>query len=284
MNYQGVFNMPRYLDPKIDLVFKRIFCDHPNILMSFLNATLPLPRDRQIMQLSYLPSEQIPEIPNFKNTIADVKCTDQQGNIFIVEMQIQWTASFAKRLLYGASRAYTKQLHRGEDYLGLRPVFAVGLIDDIFDDNSNEWYHHYQLTKKNEPQKTIDDVQLLFIELPKFKPETLVEKKLQVLWLRFMSEINENTEEVPQEWLEVPEICEAVNLAQRSAYDAKELEYYEQYWDTVRVQKTYMADAEHKGKVDAQIEIAKNMLAEGLKISVIAKLTQLPVEKIEACR
>ena len=34
--------MSRYLDPKNDLVFKRIFGDHPHLLISFLNAILPL--------------------------------------------------------------------------------------------------------------------------------------------------------------------------------------------------------------------------------------------------
>ncbi|MDF3054726.1 MAG: hypothetical protein K0Q74_633, partial [Gammaproteobacteria bacterium] len=57
--------MPRYLDPKADVVFKRIFADHKHLLISFLNAVLPLPADQPIVDLSYLPSEQIPDIPLF---------------------------------------------------------------------------------------------------------------------------------------------------------------------------------------------------------------------------
>ena len=74
--------MPRYLDPKVDLVFKRIFGEHPELLKSFLNAMLPLDGDRQIVELEYLSGEAVPEIPILKHTIADVKCRDQYGRVF----------------------------------------------------------------------------------------------------------------------------------------------------------------------------------------------------------
>ena len=35
--------MSRYLDPKTDIVFKKIFGRHPHLLKSFFNAVLPLP-------------------------------------------------------------------------------------------------------------------------------------------------------------------------------------------------------------------------------------------------
>ncbi|MDR2849388.1 MAG: Rpn family recombination-promoting nuclease/putative transposase, partial [Verrucomicrobiota bacterium] len=55
--------MNQYLDPKNDLVFKRIFGEHPNLLLSFLNALLPLGQDRHIVSLEYLPAELVPENP-----------------------------------------------------------------------------------------------------------------------------------------------------------------------------------------------------------------------------
>ena len=77
--------MRRYLDPKSDVVFKKIFGEHPHLLKSFLNAVLPLEEDRLIVELEYLPVEQVPAIPILKRTIVDVKCKDQQGQIFIVD-------------------------------------------------------------------------------------------------------------------------------------------------------------------------------------------------------
>ncbi|MCX6957200.1 MAG: PD-(D/E)XK nuclease family transposase, partial [Verrucomicrobiae bacterium] len=52
--------MSRYLDPKNDFIFKRIFGQHPELLKSFLNAILPLPEDCVIESLTYLPTEHIP--------------------------------------------------------------------------------------------------------------------------------------------------------------------------------------------------------------------------------
>jgi len=44
----------RYLDPKNDLTFKKVFGEHPHLLRSFLNAMLPLSPKRQIVSLEYL--------------------------------------------------------------------------------------------------------------------------------------------------------------------------------------------------------------------------------------
>ena len=40
--------MPRYLDPKNDFTFKRIFGEHPDLLISFLNALMPLEENQLI--------------------------------------------------------------------------------------------------------------------------------------------------------------------------------------------------------------------------------------------
>jgi predicted transposase/invertase (TIGR01784 family) len=98
--------MSLYLDPKADIVFKKIFGDHPQLLMSFLNAVLPLPPLAPIVSLTYLQNEQVPAIPTFKHTIADVKCKDAKGRVFIVEMQVTWTDHFKHRLLFETSQAY----------------------------------------------------------------------------------------------------------------------------------------------------------------------------------
>jgi len=136
--------MLRYLDPKADVVFKKIFGEHPTLLISFLNAILPLPEGRPIISLEYLSNEQSPKIPTLKKTIADVKCKDSSGRCFIVEMQIDWIDTFKQRLLFEAGQAFVKQLEKGEDYRFLQPVYGVALLATNFVE-SKHWYHHYQL-------------------------------------------------------------------------------------------------------------------------------------------
>ena len=62
----------KYLDPKVDLIFKKIFSKHPDLLMSLLNALLPLSDDEQIQHIKYLPTELVPELYEHKNSIVDV--------------------------------------------------------------------------------------------------------------------------------------------------------------------------------------------------------------------
>ena len=256
--------MSRYLDPKSDVTFKKIFGEHPKILKSFLNAVLPLPENSLIESLTYLPGEQVPHIPGFKSTLVDVKCTDTQGRIFIVEMQIQWTKSFMQRLLFGTSTAYVRQLEQGESYDLLKPVYGLGLVGTIFDpEHPEDWYHHYSLVNVKKTERTIKDLQLVFVELPKFKAKSMTERKLQVLWLRFMSELDKKTTEIPPEWLEVPEIKQAVELSAVSAYTPDELAAYEKYWHYVSTEKTMLHDKFAEGLAIGEAKGKAKGLAEG---------------------
>jgi len=287
--------MLRYLDPKADVVFKKIFGDHPHLLMHFLNAVLPLSSDRPIVELSYLPTEQVPLIPEFKRTIADVKCKDAKGRIFIVEMQMNWTDSFRNRLLFGTSQALVKQLNSGEDYHLLQPVYGLGLVAEIYEKTSPEWYHHYQLVKKGDlDSDVIEHLQLIFIELPKFPIHSPDEKKLRLLWLRFLREIDEKTKSVSRELLEVPEIAQAIQLAEEAAYTPGELSVYEGYWDQIRREKTLMIDKYAEGRAEGRVEgraegrieekreMAKKQLRRGVSTDIVIEDTGLTREEVEA--
>ena len=284
--------MPRYLDQKADVVFKKIFGEHPHLLMSFLNAVLPLPPSQPIVELHYLSTEQIPPIPVFKRTIADVKCKDKSGRVFIVEMQIEWTDSFKQRLLFGASQAIVKQLEKGESYRFLEPVYGLGIIADIFDTESADWYHHYQLVKQDSPKlETIEHLQLIFVELPKFPIHSTKEKQLRLLWLQFLREIDEKTITAPPELLAVDDIAEALSLAEQAAYSPGELIAYEEYWDAVRTEKTLFegryeeginaglmqgrAEGRAEGERNALLATAKKLKLLGLSPELIKEITKI---------
>jgi predicted transposase/invertase (TIGR01784 family) len=269
--------MGRYLDPKSDIVFKKIFCQHPHLLISFLNALLPLPEDGQIIHLEYLTPEQTPSIPVLKRTIVDVKCRDQQGRIFIVEMQIEWTDTFMQRLLFGTAQAYVKQLSSGEGYHLLNPVYGLGIINSTFDKNSPDWYHYYSMVKVKDPrEQLIKGLSLVFIELPKFVPQTYPEKKLTVLWLRFMNELTSQTRVVDPELLEVAEIKEAIGLTEEAAYSLAELDAYEGYWKAVRSESSLL----YAARAEAKAETAQLMKAKGIPLEIISECTGLSIDEI----
>ena len=278
----------RFLDPKTDVVFKKIFGNNVDLIKSFLNSILPLPEP--IETLEYLTPEQSPRIPTMKNTIVDVKCKDKSGRIFIVEMQMQWSDSFTKRLLFGASRAYVQQLMAGEDYQSLCPVYGLGIINAIFDQKSDEWFHHYKTINVKNHDKILSGLELVFLELPKFKPATWQDKKMGALWLRFLQEVNEQLTEVPKEFSENPSLVKAMELAQEAAYTPLELEAYDRYWDAVRVESTVRKDAREEGweegreegRRDERVKIIKNLLLTGMPVDQVAFVMKLSIEHIKA--
>ena len=240
--------MTYYLDPKNDLVFKKIFGEHPALLIDFLNALLPLPADGAIESIEYLTPEQIPAVPTFyRRSIVDVRCKDQIGRQFIVEMQMFWTPAFQQRMLFNASQAYVQQIAPGETYRSLCPVYGLGIINGIFDKVSPDWYHHYRIVRvgpstnppspQNPDPHVIEGLSFVFIELPKFKPETAADRKLRALWLRFLKEVNEGEYDPPPDILAHGPVSEALDISRRAGFSKAELWAYQSTLDAIRVEQ-----------------------------------------------
>ena len=119
---------------------------------------------------------------------------------------------------------------------------------------------------------------------------------MMVLWLRFLTEINSNTKEIPSDLLNDPEIGKAVEDLEVSGFTDAELRAYDKFWDSVSVERTLlddryqkgmeegmkqgMAKGEEVGKSQRSIEIAKNMLAKGMDEATIQEITGLTEDQI----
>jgi hypothetical protein len=151
----------------------------------------------------------------------------------------------------------------------LCPIYGLAIVNEVFEKNVEDWYHHYRLIHGAYPDKVLEGLELIFVELPKFKPQTLQDQKLAVLWLRFLKEINITSQSVPKEFLEDPEIALAVELAQESSYTEAELAAYDAYLDAVRVAKTarYSAlkEGEEKGIVKGMAKGREEGRKEGIE-------------------
>ena len=278
--------MAKYLDPKADLTFRKIFGEHPDLVMSLLNALLPLEAGKEITSIDYLPAEMTPDQPLRKNSIVDVRCKDATGRQFIVEMQMEWTTAFKQRVLFNASKAYVRQL--GKTYHLLQPVYSLSLVDAVFEPDIPEFYHYYRMVHEEHTEKVIDGLNLVFVELPKFKPQTISEKRMQVLWLRFLTEIGEDTKDVPEELMENPDVKRAVEIVEESAYNDEELAAYDKFWDAIRVEQAFVDEAEirygmgiEKGKTEGIIETARKMKELGTDMTFISQVTGLTAREIE---
>ena len=294
-----------YLDPRADLTFKKVFGEHLDLVKSLLNALLPFETEAdEIVDLEYLPAELVPETPFKKNSIVDVRCKDGRGRQFIVEMQMVWSQEFKQRVLFNAAKAYVRQLGDGEDYKLLQPVYALNLVNEEFEAGMEGYYHYYRMVHSERTDKVIDGLHLVFVELPKFTPRTFSEKKMHVLWLRYLTEINDRTHEVPEELMANPEIRKAVEELRRSAFTPAQLYSYEQFWDAVSVERTLVNNVERKykegwqegmeegmekglekgraeGERKKSLEIARKLLASGLPEEFIAGSTGLTINEIQ---
>jgi predicted transposase/invertase (TIGR01784 family) len=241
--------MAHYLDPKNDLMFKRVFGEHKHLCMSLLNSMLPL--KTPIVNIEYQSGELVPELDVLRNTIVDVRCVDADGQQFIVEMQMFWSESFKSRVLLNASKAYIKQLNKSKNFNLLKPVYALNFVNEIFEKSpemQDKYYHYYKIVNIENTEKQIEGLEFLFIELPKFKPKGLAEKKLHELWLRFLTEINECTKEVPKELLEDEHTREAISYTEMAAYTKEQLETYDKWKIDILTERSMIDDAEAKGE------------------------------------
>ncbi|WP_455630585.1 Rpn family recombination-promoting nuclease/putative transposase, partial [Parabacteroides sp.] len=216
-------------------------------------------------------------------------------------MQTVWSAEFQQRVLFNASKAYVRQLGKGEQYELLQPVYSLNLVNDIFEPNLKGFYHHYKLVHVEHTNRVIDGLQLIFVELPKFTPHTYSEKKMQILWLRYLTEIDEKTRVAPDELQENPDISKALTILEESAFSDEELARYEGFWDMVSVEKTLYnsgwrkgvaegkaeglaegkAEGLAEGKAEAILQTAANLKRLNIPIEVIAQSTGLSVEEIK---
>ena len=173
----------------------------------------------------------------------------------------------------------------------------MNLVNDIFVHDTPDFIHNYRIVHDKDSNKVIKGLHFTFIELPKFTPHSIADKRMMVLWLRFLTEINSNTKEIPSDLLNDPEIGKAVEELEISGFTDAELRAYDKFWDSVSVERTLLDDRYQKGmekgmkqgreegreegKHEANTETAQRLLAMGLSAEQVSKATQLPLEIIK---
>ena len=269
--------------------------------------------DELIKSVEYLNPELVPLNPLKKDSIVDVRCKDSRGRQFIVEMQMMWTSEYKQRVLFNASKAYVSQLECGQDYDLLHPVYSLNMVNDIYSD-SEDYYHDYRIVEIAETNEVIEGLRFIFIELPKFTPKNYGDKKMQVLWLRYLTEINSRTRVVSEELTSNPVINKAVAQLEVSAFSDAQLLGYDRFWDMVSTAKMQISSSRkegfrrgHKEGLEAgmkegmekglekgmkegkkegireeRIKNARGMKAEGIADEVIARVTGLTPEEMAA--
>lgn len=176
-----------FLDPKSDMAFKKLFGDitHKNILMSFLNSVLDRVEGEKIVDVVMNDPNNVAEILSSKTSAVDVRCTDQHGNQYIVEMQVLDQKDYELRAQYYSSLALSRQLASGEKYIKLMPVIFIGILDFNLFATPNYISHHFILDNQTYNWE-LKHLEFHFIELNKFNKN--LESLVTILdkWIYFL--------------------------------------------------------------------------------------------------
>ena len=215
-----------FLDPTNDVAFRRIFGNEnkKNILISFLNSVLGFSGDKEIVDVALLNTNQVPKIIGLKETILDVRCTDQRGVSYIVEMQIAKPSQFEKRVLYYTSKAYNNQIESGDQYPTLNQVIFIGIVNFNMFEGEHYISNHLILDEVTGENK-LQDFRFCFIELPKFN---LNEDELQTVaekWIYFFK--NAKDLQIIPSRINDQNIIDAFDVLERYGWTKQELELYD---------------------------------------------------------
>ena len=162
--------LSKFLDPKNDFAFKRIFGSEENkdILIHFLNDMITFKNNAVIRDVTFLKTVQDPDIAAKKTSIVDILCRDEKNNTYIVEMQVAKEKGFEKRAQYYAAKAYISQMNAGGQYHDLKEVIFLALSKFIIFPDKTEYKSDHVILDKKTYDRNLKDLSFTFVELPKF--------------------------------------------------------------------------------------------------------------------
>jgi predicted transposase/invertase (TIGR01784 family) len=295
--------MQRFLDPKNDFAFKRVFGTEKNkeILIGFLNDIFAGTHD-QIEDVEFLKLDQDPEIAALRQSIVDVMCRDVNGKRFIIEMQCAYDTHFIRRAVAYACRAYLNQrtkkdvkpkTDRSAGYGDMKPVIFLAILDHKLFPDKKEYLSHHKVSDVCTGENDIKYLSFSFLELGKFKKEFSELRSNIEKWTYFFKHAPSAE---PRELEEIRKrdriIGNAYDALSQSAFTPEELLEYERYEMKEDEINTRISDAEEegvkkgieKGEQKKARETALNAIAMGLSTKQIMQLTGLSEEELKELR
>ena len=273
----------KFVDIKNDIAFRKIFGNEnrKEVLISFLNAVLSLQENHKIVTVDILTPYQLPDIKGGKVTIVDVKAKDQNDKTYIIEMQVAEVEGFDKRVLYYASKSYSAQIERGDQYQKLNPTYFIGILDFEVTQNKN-YISRHKIIDVETNESYIKDIEFNFIELPKFTKSASELESIIDQWVYFIK--NAESLEVIPENLNDEGLKLAYEDADKHNWTKAELEAYDYVLMREQDDRGRLSFAIKKEKEQNKIEFAKKLIQDNQSTSKIVEYTGLTAEQVEKLR
>ena len=293
----------KFLDPKNDVAFKKIFGTTKNqdILIHFLNDMLVFKEGKPITKVTFLKTVQDPDIAAKKTSIVDIMCTDELGNQYIVEMQVAQGDEFIKRAQYYAAKAYSSQLKVAEQYHTLKEIIFLAITNFIMFPEKEEFKSDHVILDKLTNEHDLKDFSFTFLELAKFKKSKEELGSIIDRWSYFFKHADETSE---QDLVEIigkdPIIQRAYEELNQFSWSAEELSSYEAEIKREKDNQAVLikqlathysegiAEGEARGEAreykKSRVDIAKKLLKQNVAVNIIVDATGLTIQQIEQLR
>lgn len=289
-----------YINLTSDAGFKLIFGnpDNAELTITMLRALIP---ERTIRRIFFLDKEIIPVIPDGKAHNLDIKCQEEDGTYFLVEMQKEPYAAFGNRLVAYSAWPLRRLLKKGKDYRNMNYLYSIAVLDYIMELDGEDGQEASQLVRKAfvkmEDSGTIlsNRLNFLFLQLPAARQPGEATGFLEKLAYTIR---NIGTMTGQPEWLDGEFFDKLFAASDRRNIDDKLLESYDNMVrDEIQIQaeKDYAVDkamqAGHqsglmegmqmglqKGAQDSLESVQRKMTELGIDPEIIKKVTGIEVK------
>ncbi|MEG4630623.1 Rpn family recombination-promoting nuclease/putative transposase [Microcoleus sp. AR_TQ3_B6] len=274
-----------FISAKTDFGFKKIFgsAQSKGILISFLNAML---YDAQptIEDLEIIDPYAAPSVTGLKDTYLDVKAKITGNKTVIIEMQVINVEAFTKRVVYNAAKTYATQLRPREGYSKLNPLIALTITDFILFENTEKFLTHFVFKELEENFEYYNrEIELVFVELPKFNKELEQVENIIQSWIYFIKNAP-LFDEIPEKFASIPEIQTAFSIASRTNLTLKELEELEKREMFFEDQRGAIIKSRKEGIIEGQTALILRLLVRRtgeISPEIQTRIQQLSLEQLD---
>ncbi len=268
-----------------DIFFKWLLGDdrRKNLTLDFLNDILKRDSSNRFVDIEFKDKELTPVIEGSKLSILDIKAKMNDNTLVNIEVQVAKQDFIDKRSLYYWSRIYSKQLKKGEKYDLLNQTITINLLNFNYFTQYNTVHNSYHVRNDKTNDILTNDLEMHFIELPKFKVSDIKKLRKDEKWIAYFSHncTNEQREEIA---MSEPVIKEALQCENYFAQDNKLRRLYDLQEKALRDYNSSIASAERRaekrGEDKKAIQGAINLLKANIDINIIANSLGLSVEKV----
>ncbi len=169
----------------LDVGFRSIFGSRgmEDVLCSLVNSVLRNAELPTVARLELRNPYVLRRWSQDKEPIVDVRATDEQGNVFDIEMQVVDHADFDKRAEYYGSRLFVDQIGNGSNYGDLRRVVSIYFVlFPIRKDDDERWFDVWRKISIYDQHIGNNLNTTIFVRLPTRtdqKPQGFIDPELQ---------------------------------------------------------------------------------------------------------